>query len=142
MIKKTKKFFEDVQFEMKKVSWFVLPPVQEWYYRKTHPSYRVLPPYKTGCNPMDERNIMEFIYPKPGIKVFVPRGTSGKKEKVIFQVSHQNPNIKLYWNLDNLYLGSTQGTHQMAFVPEPGHHTLVVVDENGISKKIRFEVVE
>ncbi len=128
--------------EMKKVSWFVLPPVQEWYYRKTHPSYRVLPPYKPNCIPMDESNIMEFIYPKAGVKVFVPRGASGKKENVVFQVSHQNPDMKIYWHLDNQYLGSTQGTHQMAFVPDPGRHTLIIVDENGNSKKMRFEVVE
>jgi len=128
--------------EMKKVSWFVLPPVQEWYYRKTHPSYRVLPPYKPNCIPLDESNIMEFIYPKPGVKVFVPRGASGKKKKVVFQVSHQNPDMKIYWHLDNQYLGSTQGTNQLAFIPDPGRHTLIIVDENGNSKKMRFEVVE
>lgn len=127
---------------MKKVSWFVLPPVQEWYYHKAHPSYRMLPPYKTGCTPPDEANIMEFIYPKPGIRIFVPRGTSGKKEKVVFQVSHQNPDVTIYWHIDNRYLGETKHRHQFAYVPEPGNHTLTVVDQNGSSKSVKFEVVE
>jgi len=85
---------------------------------------------------------MEFIYPKPGIKIFVPRDANGEKKKVIFQVSHQTPGILLYWHLDNKYIGSTKYQHQLAFIPEPGYHTLIVVDENGFSKKIRFEVVE
>ena len=127
--------------EMKKVSWFVLPPVQEWYYHKTHPSYRMLPSFKKGCTPPDESNVMAFIYPKPGIKVFVPRGVTGQKEKVVFQVSHQNPDATLYWHLDNRYIGMTQHIHKLAFVPKPGKHTLIVVDENGMSKRIRFEVV-
>ena len=127
--------------EMKKVSWFVLPPVQEWYYHKTHPSYRMLPPFKNGCAPPDESNIMAFIYPKPDLKVFVPRGVTGQKEKVVFQVSHQNPDMTLYWHLDNQYIGTTNYVHKLAFIPEPGKHTLIVVDENGMSKQIRFEVV-
>jgi penicillin-binding protein 1C len=128
--------------EMKKVSWFVLPPVQEYYFKKAHPSYKMLPPYKQGCSPENENSIMEFIYPKSGIKIFVPRDADGKKKEVIFQVSHQNSRVLLYWHLDNKYIGSTKDLHQLAFIPEPGYHTLIVIDENGVSKKIRFEVVE
>ncbi|HBG86342.1 MAG TPA: hypothetical protein DDW62_02205, partial [Marinilabiliaceae bacterium] len=29
-------------------SYFVLPPLMEWYYRKYHPEYITLPPYKAG----------------------------------------------------------------------------------------------
>ncbi len=127
--------------DMKKVSWFVLPPVQEWYYRKTHPSYRMLPPWKPGCR-SEEQNLMEFIYPKPGVKILIPRGVTGNREKVVFEVSHQNPEITLYWHIDNRYIGSTRNTHKLAFTPTPGKHTLTVIDQNGNSKKIKFEVVE
>ncbi|HEX8059469.1 MAG TPA: penicillin-binding protein 1C, partial [Cyclobacteriaceae bacterium] len=30
-------------------NWFVLPPVQEYYYRNHHISYRALPPFRKGC---------------------------------------------------------------------------------------------
>ena len=128
--------------DMKRVSWFVLPPVEEWYYRKTHPSYKLLPPYKPGCAPPDDPHVMAFIYPRPGTKVFVPRGVNGKKEKVVFQVSHQNPNITLYWNLDHQYLGMTRHNNKMAIIPGEGEHTLTVVDENGVSRSVRFQVVD
>ncbi len=128
--------------QMKKVSWFVLPPVQEWYYHKTHPSYRMLPPFKQGCSPLDDNNMMAFVYPLPGIKVFVPRGANGQPEEVVFQISHQNHGITLYWHLDRQYIGSTQRIHKLAFIPGPGRHLLTVVDENGISKKVVFEVMD
>jgi penicillin-binding protein 1C len=128
--------------EMKKVSWFVLPPVQEWYYHKAHPSYRMLPPWKPGCATETQNNLMEFIYPKPGVKIFIPRGVTGKKEQIVFQISHQNPSVKLYWHIDNQYIGSTQNVHRLVFIPKAGKHTLTVVDENGNSKKTTFEVVE
>ncbi|MEI6457157.1 MAG: penicillin-binding protein 1C, partial [bacterium] len=31
--------------EMKNISWFVLPPAQEWYFRTNNPFYRTLPPF-------------------------------------------------------------------------------------------------
>ncbi|MBN2616575.1 MAG: penicillin-binding protein 1C [Bacteroidales bacterium] len=128
--------------EMKKVSWFVLPPVQEWYYRKAHPSYKMLPPYKPGCAPTDAQQVMSFVYPRPGTKVFVPRGPDGHREKVVFEIHHQNPDLKLYWNLDRQYIGMTQHDHKLAFIPDKGKHTLTVVDQNGNSRTLRFEVVD
>ncbi len=128
--------------QMKKVSWFVLPPVEEWYYHQTHPSYRMLPPYKPGCAPPDAQHVIAFIYPRPGTRIFVPRNASGKKEKVVFEVSLQNPEIVLYWNLDNRYLGATKNKHQFAFVPPAGRHLLTVVDQNGNSRSMWFTVVD
>ncbi len=128
--------------QMKKVSWFVLPPVEEWYYHHTHPSYKLLPPYKPGCTPPDEQHVIAFIYPRPGTRIFVPRNANGEKEKVVFEVSLQNPHLALYWNLDNRYLGTTRNRHQFAFVPPPGRHLLTVVDQNGNSRKMWFTVVD
>ena len=30
-------------------SWFVLPPVQEWYFKSRNPFYKVLPPFRADC---------------------------------------------------------------------------------------------
>lgn len=123
------------------VSWFVLPPVQEWYYRKTHPSYRTLPPYAPGCNADEENNMMAFIYPLPRSKIFVPVGVGGETQKIVFEISHRFPSTTVYWHLDNVYLGETQNTHQFGFAPAKGRHILTVVDEDGESRNVRFEVV-
>ncbi len=131
----------DLAGELFPVSWFVLPPVQEWYYRKTHPSYRTLPPWSPGCSPDQENKVMEFIYPLPRSRIFIPVGVKGQQQKIVFEISHRFPATKVYWHLDNVYLGETQTTHQFGFAPTKGWHTLTVVDEDGESRSVRFEVV-
>ncbi|UBM62386.1 penicillin-binding protein 1C [Candidatus Sulfidibacterium hydrothermale] len=128
--------------QMKKVSWFILPPVEEWYYHQTHPGYKMLPPYKPGCAPPDARHVIAFIYPHPGTRIFIPRGINGEKKKIVFEVSLQNPHTTLYWNMDNLYLGATHNVHRFAFIPSPGRHQLTVTDQNGNSRSIWFTVVD
>jgi penicillin-binding protein 1C len=127
--------------EMYPVSWFVLPPVQEWYYRKLHPSYKTIPPLAPGCNNAAEDKVIEFIYPLPGSRIFVPVGVEKKKQKVVFEISHRFPSRKVYWHIDNMYIGETTSPHQLGFVPEKGWHVLTVVDETGNSSSVRFEVV-
>ena len=86
--------------------------------------------------------LLAFVYPQPGTRVLIPRNAAGKLKKVVFKVTHQNPGIKLYWDLDYRYLGSSQFKRHVAFTPGKGLHTLTVVDENGLSKSVHFEVVE
>ncbi len=127
--------------KMKRKVWFVLPPVQEWYYRKSHPSYRTIPPWKPGCSPIEENGVMAFVYPLNGTRVFVPKDEDGNKKEVVFEVSHQDAKAVLYWHLDNTFIGTTKGEHKLPFIPGYGKHTLAVVDNNGASKKVFFEVV-
>ena len=121
--------------------WFVLPPVQEWYYRKTHPGYKPLPPYRNGCL-QNENHVMEFVYPHNGEKILVTRGSDGKKQPVVFELTHHHPQQKIYWHIDKQYIGITETVHQLAFVPEQGKHSLTVVDEKGNSLTVHFEVLE
>ena len=127
--------------EIQAVSWFVLPPVQEWYYRKSHPTYKTLPPYADGCLPEEENKVMEFIYPLAQSRIFVPVGLDEKQQEIVFEISHRFPSQKVYWHLDNVYLGATQSSHQFGFVPKKGWHILTVVDGAGNSNSVRFEVV-
>ncbi|MFM2049023.1 MAG: penicillin-binding protein, partial [Bacteroidota bacterium] len=48
---------------------------------------------------------------------------------------------KLYWHLDDDFIGETIQIHQMALCPIVGKHTLTLVDENGITMKCDFEIV-
>jgi len=127
--------------EMKAVSWFVLPPVQEWYYRKGHPLYEALPPFADGCERAKDNPVMEFIYPMDQTRVFVPVGIGEEKQEIVFEVGHRFPDQRVYWHLDKTYLGETRSNHQFGIVPEKGLHTLTIVDENGESNSVVFEVV-
>jgi penicillin-binding protein 1C len=126
---------------MERVSWFVLPPVQEWYYRKSHPSYESLPPWDEACLQAEEHDNLEFIYPTESARVFVPVGIDEQQQEIVFEVSNRYPTQKVFWHLDNTYLGETESSHQLGIIPEKGWHTLTVVSKTGESNSVRFEVV-
>jgi len=126
--------------EMVHESWFVLPPLIEWYYRKKDPLYRELPPVKPGCN-SEEIEEMELIYPEWGNILTIPVELDSKKGRVIMEVAHRDPESKIFWHIDDHYLGSTTGVHQMPAFLEPGEHILRVVDGAGNEKSVRFSVI-
>jgi penicillin-binding protein 1C len=126
--------------EMVHKSWFVLPPVQEWYYRNKNPFYKVLPPFKPGCGPSESHD-MDMIYPHPDSKIYIPVDIDGKPGSVVFKVAHRQPQHMIYWHLDDQFIGTTVQIHQMALSPQKGFHRLTLVDEDGESLTIRFEIM-
>ncbi len=128
--------------KMIKKSWFVLPPVEEWYYKNHDPFYRPLPPYRKECRNVDPSiPAMALIYPKNYSRIYVPREINGEMGQSVFEVAHRNPSTAIYWHIDNQYIGMTRNIHQMGIRASPGFHDLVLVDENGEVLKIRFEVI-
>jgi penicillin-binding protein 1C len=123
------------------VPWFVLPPVQEWYYRNKNPFYKQLPPFRPDCSSLSERKNMEIIYPKNNSKIYLPVDLDGREGSTVFKIAHRNPQYLVYWHLDNKFLGITTQIHQMAISPPEGIHDLTLVDQTGETSKIRFEVM-
>ena len=123
------------------VSWFVLPPVQELYYWAKHPGYIPLPPYGDDCEPETGSNEIEFIYPNYNSSIYVATDEKQEQRDIVFEVSHHYPKSTIYWHLDNKLIGITNNIHQLSHIPEKGNHTLTVVDENGNSNSVAFEVV-
>lgn len=124
--------------EIRNEPWFVLTPAMEYFYRQKHPDYRPLPPYAQGCRGEKDIAVMEFIYPTPGVKIFIPRDQSGLQTRIIPEVAHRNPSKKLFWHLDEKYIGTTRFIHQVEIVAGAGEHVLTVVDEDGNSLKCYF----
>ncbi|MEE4176305.1 MAG: penicillin-binding protein 1C [Bacteroides sp.] len=122
-------------------SWFVLPPAMEWFYRSRNPAYRPLPPWRGDCQPQESHTMMEMIYPREGMAIFVPRELDGSAGKTIFEVAHRDLGTRIFWHLDGEYLGETWQNHQMALAPEQGFHTLTLVDEAGNTLNRVFEIV-
>ena len=128
--------------EMLHSSWFVLPPVAEYYYKSKHPDYQTLPPFGDNCNTAETNSVMQFIYPKMNTQIFIPKDIDGEKSRTVFEVAHRNPAKTLHWHFDEEYIGSTTDFHSLEVLPELGKHLLVLVDEDGERAEIGFEVVE
>lgn len=122
-------------------TWFVLPPVMEYYYRTRHWNYRTLPPYREDCANPANLAIMDLIYPKRDSKVIIPIGLSGAPEQPVFHATHRQPDQVLFWHLDGHYVGATRQTHRLPLLPEAGEHRLTLSDQEGNLLETRFQVV-
>lgn len=111
--------------------WFVLPPAMEYYYKIKNSDYKELPPYLSGCGNESGSAVMEMIYPKNYASLYIPLEFDGSRGKVVLNATHRNANTKIYWHIDQEYIGTTQAYHQLAVSPAPGRHTLTLVDEGG-----------
>ncbi len=126
---------------MQHVSWFVLPPVIEWYFRNKNPFYKILPPFRLDCMAGGNTRNMDMIYPKSNSKIYVPVDLDGKTGSSIFKLAHRDPEALVYWHLDKRFIGSTVQLHQMAISPEKGMHHLTLIDQKGETLNIRFEIL-
>ncbi|MBL3656257.1 penicillin-binding protein 1C [Fulvivirga sediminis] len=127
---------------MEHVSWFVLPPVQEYYYRSNNPSYKKLPPFRSDCVAEEGgRQAMEIIYPKANAEIFIPREIDSRPGSAVLEVAHRRPETTIYWHLNDQYLGETKRIHQMSINPGAGDYTLTIVDEAGETLTRHFKVI-
>ncbi|MCF6347613.1 MAG: penicillin-binding protein 1C [Flavobacteriaceae bacterium] len=126
---------------MKHKSWFVLSPLMEFYYQKKNPIYKVLPTFKSGCL-SEEKLVMDFIYPKESVKVFLPKDFNEKKNDLVFRLAHSIQDIKVFWYVDANFIGTTQTFHEMAIQPKTGKHIITVIDELGNELKRKIEITE
>ena len=122
----------------KMVSWFVLPPLMEYYYKLQHPDYKPMPPIIKGCS--SQETIMDFVYPPNDAIIYQPIIYSGNYNPVIFEIVHRDPQAVLFWHLDNKYTGQTlSAPHQLQIPKLPaGSHVVTVVDQAGNSQSRSF----
>ncbi|MFN8253302.1 MAG: penicillin-binding protein 1C [Ferruginibacter sp.] len=127
---------------MQHISWFVLSPAMEYYYKQKNADYKTLPPYKPGCEASDAGKAIELIYPQPDAKIYVPLEINGQKGNTVFTAAHRRSSAKIFWSMDDNFIGTTQNFHQLALNPSPGKHIITLVDENGVSISRQFEILE
>lgn len=123
-------------------SWFVLPPAMEYYYKGKNYQYHSLPPFRADCVSADKGEPMELIYPKDGAKIYIPLEADGKRGRMICNAAHRQAGMKIFWHIDDQYIGVTKDYHQMALNPPPGKHTLTLVDGNGNTLQTKFEILD
>jgi penicillin-binding protein 1C len=127
---------------MQHVSWFVLPPAQEFYFRRVHSSYRELPAWRSDCqNSGSGRGPMEFLYPNAAERIYIPMELDGVRGRTVFEAVHRERAARLYWHLDGVFLGTTQTFHQMSLDIPAGSHVVTIVDAAGNRLSRSFEVL-
>jgi len=130
-------------FNMRHTSWFLLPPAQEYYYRRSHAEYRPLPSLRADCQPSgaSQTTALALIYPDANARVLIPRELNGSRGRTVFEAVARRREATLYWHLDGRYLGQTHTFHQQSLDIEPGEHILTLVDDTGERVSRRFQVL-
>ncbi len=125
---------------IKHKSWFVLPPLMEFYYQKRMPFYKKLPPFKKGCL-KEDKNIMEFIYPKENSTIYLTKDFQEKQGSVVLKLVHSYPKSKVFWYLNNKYITTTKTSHEIEISPKEGVYLITVIDEYGneLTRKIEIK---
>ncbi|WP_299524221.1 penicillin-binding protein 1C [uncultured Lutibacter sp.] len=126
-------------YNMTHKSWFTLPPLQEFYYQKMNPFYKKLPNYRLDCL-NEEKQVMEFIFPKENTTIYLTKDFSGKLNNLFMKLVHSNSSKKVFWYLNRTYIGSTLNIHEIEVFPKIGEHQLKAIDELGNEVSIKIEI--
>ncbi len=125
---------------IKSVSWFVLPPSWDWYYKQQNLRYKSLPPFSAECMGDSSEDIMQFIYPHPNTVIKRSKQIYGEYGPIVFEVAHRNSSAKIFWHMDSDFVGETTNIHQISLLPTIGNHRLTVVDDIGNSISTTFKI--
>ncbi|MEE9408805.1 MAG: penicillin-binding protein 1C [Polaribacter sp.] len=115
---------------IKQISWFVLPPLTEYYYKNKNPFYKPLPKFRNDCLG-ESKNSMKFIYPSEKTIIFLPKDFDGKKNEIIFKIAHSNSEATLYWYVNDTFLGTTKEINEFAINLKTGDYEISVTDSFG-----------
>ncbi|SDW06757.1 penicillin-binding protein 1C [Lutibacter oricola] len=120
-------------------SWFVLPPLMEYYYEKNNPFYAKLPSYRNNC--LNETKAkMEFVNLPKNTTFYLAKDFSEEVVPIVVKLVHSNPETKIFWYLNEEFLSVTQEIHEIELLPKKGQFNLTVVDEFGNELKTYFEI--
>lgn len=128
-------------WDLHRDTFLVLPPEIEHYYLLSHPTYRLLPSFQAGCKMDDNQRNFGILYPKNKSSILLPIGFGNEREKLVVELNHRYPEQRIFWHLDDQFVGETRDIHQLFIEPAKGKHKLLAVDENGLSQKIEFTVL-
>ncbi len=118
--------------------WFILPPAEEWYYRRWNLDYQPLPSMEGA---VISSSPIALFNPEYGAQIYVPIELDGSPGRTVFKAAHRDSNGIIHWHLDNTYLGATEYFHEIETRPSIGKHTITLVDDKGNRISRIFEVL-
>ena len=118
---------------------FQLPPLQAYYYRRSHPEYQDPPPWQLGCG--QDHQPMALIYPHASSQsIYLPVNANGNIQPLVLKATHEDPDAAIHWHLDGNYLGTTHRVHSLTVTLAKGNHLLVLLDDQGNQLTRSFSV--
>jgi|TARA_B110000908_G_scaffold89373_1_gene106359 penicillin-binding protein 1C len=115
---------------IKQKTWFVLPPLMDYSYKKKNPFYKPLPKFRKDC--LGEiKNSLKFLYPSEKTTIFLPKDFNGKKNETILKATHSNNDATLFWYINKKFIATTNEIHEVAVSLEEGNYVISITDNFG-----------
>ncbi|MBN1327411.1 MAG: penicillin-binding protein 1C [Candidatus Cloacimonetes bacterium] len=116
-------------------------PAKILHYLRERGNYQYdLPPHQEICPGASQGEIIRILYPEANARIWIPRDIGNIKQKIMLKVAHSIGDQTVYWYLDDGYLGSTVNIHEQAVSPLRGWHQLKVIDQDGNTALVSFEI--
>lgn len=84
---------------------------------------------------------LSILYPPTGTVVSKSRNQSNQEGTITLTASHSSPRARLFWFVDQEYVGLTENEHKVNVPLLMGQHTLSIQDETGQWASTEFEVI-
>jgi penicillin-binding protein 1C len=117
----------------------VFPADVVQYLRESGKPVADLPRHRPSCTAQNAEEVLQILYPPDNARLWIPRDLDGQLEKVTFRAAHREKGIRLYWYLDDVFIGTSRNRHTRSCLLTFGTHTLEIVDENGNRARVRFQ---
>jgi len=115
----------------------VYPPDIAFYLRKKGQYIEPLKGHYPHCPAFASEQALKIIYPNPNAKLFLPRDFDGQLQKVVCKAAHHNSDAKIYWYLNEQFVGETCGANKMEMTFQNGWNHITVIDEHGAKDEQR-----
>ena len=123
-----------------KTSVLIYPPdVVQYLYEKGFPVQKI-PPHNPACKVNMGNKDLQITYPYENAILWIPRDFNLKYQEIVFRAAERNPDIRVYWYLNEKFLGTTTGNNLMTASIPIGWHEIFVIDEAGNKDRKRFYV--
>jgi len=99
-----------------------------------------IPAHRKTCQASGNNEVLGILYPREDVAIYIPRDLGGVKQRTLLQAAHSESDARVYWYLDNEYLGLTTKKHELAREIGKGLHNLKLIDQDGNSAEVEFQV--
>lgn len=130
--------WESGNYKEKKV--LVYPPSIAAYLRKRGEPTDKIPLHNPKCPTVTSEDVLKIVYPENGAYITLPLNSKGERQNLLIDAAHVRSDAKLYWYIDESYYKETEKNHQLSIKLSEGNHKIFVVDDEGKSVSISFDI--
>ncbi len=98
------------------------------------------PTLAPDCQTAGRRTAPAILSPPAGQVLVLLPGVAASDQEIPFQAESHSPGARLSWFVDGEFLGAAEASERLWWLPRPGEHEIVVMDEAGLSARRRLAV--